>query len=157
MPSIIFPLEIEEKILDLLAEDDDGHSALKTCSLVCQAFLPLCRKHIFRSIALVSSHNTHLFERLLRETLKRISRLESLTFHQSKLPKVDWSDNPIRPALLHLLHLPTLTHFTMTNINNFLVSDLIPASTSITWKSVFIRVWQLKIFSLQIDLSIQSN
>ena len=38
--SSIFPLEIEEMILDLLAEDE-GHSALKACSLVCQAFLPL--------------------------------------------------------------------------------------------------------------------
>ena len=37
MPSIIFPLEIDETILDLFAKD---HEALKICSLVCQAFLP---------------------------------------------------------------------------------------------------------------------
>ena len=51
MPSIL-PLEIEETIFDFLAEDDEGHSTLKTCSLVCHAFLPICRKHIFRSIDL---------------------------------------------------------------------------------------------------------
>ena len=162
MPSIVFPLEIEETILDLLAEDDElheGYSALKTCSLVCQAFLPICRKHIFGSIAIndrvtVSQRSpptihSHAFERLLRETpeiadyirkldfsceitnftnpsiqesLKRISRLEFLTVRHH----LDWRNNPIRPALLHLLHLPTLTHFNMINMTNFVVSDLSP-------------------------------
>jgi hypothetical protein len=157
MPSIIFPLEIEELILDILGEDDEGHSALKMCSLVCQAFLPICRKHIFGNIVLndyyrdkaVPSHTTHAFERLLRETpeiadyirrldytiqfadltstsiqesLKRISRLEFLTLGDPDVPRLDWSNNPIRPALLHLLHLPTLT----LRIRNFVISDLIP-------------------------------
>ena len=156
---ITFPLEIEETILDLLAEDDQGHSALKTCSLVCRAFLPICRKHIFGSIVL-NDHNLalpptiHALERLLRETpeiadyirkldytfrimnftsssiqafesLKLISRLKFLTvrhYHRG----FNWSNNSIRPALLHLLHLPTLTHFKMSNIRNFVVSDLLP-------------------------------
>ena len=157
MSPFIFPLEIEENILDLLAEDDKGHSALKMCSLVCQAFLRICRKHIFGSIVL-GPRSTHAFECLLRETpviadyirildceieseylkqppiqktLKRISKLEFLTFHPGPYhsPRFDsfhWSDNGIRPALLHLLHLPTLKHFKITHINNFLVSDLIP-------------------------------
>ena len=149
-------------ILDLLAEDDEGHSALKTCSLVCQAFLPICRKHIFGSIVL-NDHSvvtppstTYAFECLLRETpkiadyirkldfyyygiadfpslsiqesesLKRISRLEFLSVQHHNWPRLDWSNNPIRPALLHLLHLPTLTHFQMICINDFVVSDLIP-------------------------------
>jgi hypothetical protein len=158
MPSI-FPLEIEEIILDLLAEDDDeDHSELKTCSLVCQAFLPICRKHIFGSIVLDLDFDfdfhpyTHPFERLLRETpeiadyirkldftiriasfinpsiqesLKRISRLEFLTVHWQSL---DWSNNPIRSALLHLLHLPTLTRFEVKGVKNFIVSDLIPCA-----------------------------
>ena len=156
----IFPLEIEETILDCLTkdnEDNEGHSAnsaLKTCSLVCQAFLHICRKHIFRSIVLpVGPSATHAFEWLLcktpeiadyicnldykiwtadltslsiQETLKQISRLEFLTFDQFDWPRVNWRDNLICPALLYLLHLPTLTHFKMININNFLVSDLIP-------------------------------
>jgi hypothetical protein len=158
MPSTsILPLEIEETILDFLAEDDDGHPALKACSLVCQAFLPICRKHIFGSIVLnayrtVPPRTTHAFERLLRETpeiadhirkldytihvtdfsistlqesLKRISRLAFLTVRDSKLQGLDWSNNPIRPALLRLLHLPTLTHFRLNHINDFALSDLI--------------------------------
>ena len=163
MPSI-FPLEIEEMILDLLAEDDEDHLALKMCSLVCQSFLPICRKHIFKSIRVafqVDDHNltsspTHAFERLLRETpeiadyirkldlsipildltrssiqesLKRISRLEFLTLRDHNVHNVqrlDWSSNPIRPALLHLLHLPTLTHFKVNHIEVFALSDFIP-------------------------------
>ena len=154
----IFPLEIEEMILDLLAEDDEGHSALKSCSLVCQAFLPICRKHIFESIALnsiyvESSPTVHAFDRLLRETpeiadyirefdynirmtdltnpsiqesWKRISRLKSLTVQQHYERNRYWSNILIRPALLHLLHLPTLTHLSVSGINDFVVSDLIP-------------------------------
>ena len=159
----MFPLDIEEIILNLLAdEDDEGHSSLKTCSLVCQAFLPICRKHIYRSITLNDSDSESptiydAFERLLRETpkiadcirtldytvqivynpsiqetLKRISRLEFfsvrvLHHYWHEVTKAsNWSDNPIRPALLHLLHLPTLTRFKVAGFENFLVSDLIP-------------------------------
>ena len=163
MPSI-FPPEIEETILDFLAEDDGGHSALKTCSLVCQAFLHMCRKHIFGNIILsnASEYNvgpslcftTRAFERLLRETpeiadyihklefsirnedltnpsiqesLKRISKVEFLTVRHRGWPIFEWNNNPLRPALLHLLHLPTLTHFKVAaGIRNFVVSDLIP-------------------------------
>ena len=75
--SFIFPLEIEEMILDLLSEGDKKHSesALKMCSLVCQAFLPICRKHIFRSIALGSSPTTHAFERFSVNHLKSLVTL----------------------------------------------------------------------------------
>jgi hypothetical protein len=144
----IFPLEIEETILDFLAEDDEGHSALKTCSLVCKAFLPRCRKHIFENIVL-SDTNASAFDRLLRETpeiadyirkldynilfarpesLTRISRLKFLTvWTRLTCPRtLDWSNNPTRQALLHLLHLPTLTHFKASRIQCFVVSDLIP-------------------------------
>jgi hypothetical protein len=188
MPSI-FPPEIEETILDFLAADDDsdleGRSALKTCSLVCQAFLPICRKHIFGSIALdncdhdgitPSATQAHAFERLLRETpeiadyirkldytiratdettsplipfeesVKRIYRLKFLTV-RDRTRLYYWSNNPIRPALLHLLHLPTLTHLGLISINAFVVSDLIPcvnlkylhidADTTVATKTTF--------------------
>ena len=157
MPPIILPLEIEETILDLLAEDDKCHSALKTCSLVCKTFLPICRKHIFERISLNNvklSPTTLAFHRLLcgtpeiadyirvlrydiqyedltipsiQKSLKQISRLESLWIsnNSSLTPRLDWSNNPIRPALLHLLHLPTLTHLTMSIIDDFVISDLI--------------------------------
>ena len=152
----IFPHEIEETILDSLAEDDRGHSALKMCSLVCQAFLRICRKHIFGNIVLHAVRGystTHAFECLLRETpeiadyirnlefriqdedltnpsiqesLKRISKVEFLTVRSAYCWNFEWRNTPIRPALLHLLHLPTLTHFALLGTKNFVVSDLIP-------------------------------
>ena len=64
----------------------------------------------------------------IQESLKRISKLEFFTVRQHVYShsRFDWSSNPIRPALLHLLHLPTLTHFKMFRIINFIISDLIP-------------------------------
>ena len=56
-----------------------------------------------------------IFQKLLRQ----ISRLEFLTVHHR--PTLDWSDNPIRPPLFHPLHLSTLTHFSVDNINDFVV------------------------------------
>ena len=139
----IFPLKIEETILNHVGEIEkyQRHPTLKKCSLVCRAFLPICRKHIFRTIAL---HNYErekslipAFERLLRETpeiadyirdfdygirvedlnsssiqesLKRISKLKFLAIWNHNNLEFNWDNDPIRPALLHLLHLPTLTH-----------------------------------------------
>ena len=60
-------------------------------------------------------------------SFKQISRLEFLTISYSGL-RLDWSNDTIRLALLHLLHLPTLTHFEMPHIDNFVVSDLIPCT-----------------------------
>ena len=155
MPSIL-PLEIVEMILDILGEDDKDHSSLKTCSLVCQAFLHICRKHIFESISFdTSTIHASNFGRLLREkpeiadyirrldftiqvgvavlaipsfqeSLKRISRLEFLCVQPRHGPTLNWSNNLIRPLLLHFLHLPTLTHFIVNNVKDFVVSDLIP-------------------------------
>ena len=112
----IFPLEIEEKILSFLGEDDKHLSALKACSLVCQRFLSICRKYIFGWIALLRTNDIHAFERFLgetpeiadyireldyniqiafenltspsiQETFKRISKLKSLTIWDfDKLP-----------------------------------------------------------------------
>ena len=158
MTSSIIPLEIEEKIIDLLAKDDKRYSTVKSCSLVCRAFLPLCRKHIFASIVLNDTHSqspttTRQLERLLskspdiahyirkldytisvddftspaiQECLKRITKLQSLEIRHFNRQKMDWSGNHLRPALLHLLHLPTLTRFMMTGIHKFSASDLIP-------------------------------
>ena len=110
MPSI-FPLEIEEIILDLLAEDDKGHSVLKTCSLVCQAFLPICRKHIFGSIFLndpnaISPHTTRAFERLLRETPEIADYIRKLYF---TIQIADWTSSLIQESLKRISRLEFLS------------------------------------------------
>ena len=73
---------------------------------------------------LIADFTSQSESRSIQESLKRISRLESLTVRQDCWSKIDWN-NPIRPALLQLLHSPTLTHFTV-DINRFVLSDLIP-------------------------------
>ena len=65
----------------------------------------------------------------IQECLKRINRLQSFAiqhYRSSGTLKLDWSSNDLRPALLHLLHLPTLIHFKITEIDKFVASDLIP-------------------------------
>ena len=163
MFSSIIPLEIDETIIDLLAEDDTNYAAVKACSLVCRAFLPLCRKHIFASIVLNGIHprrksqspspTARQLERLLsaspeiadyirkldynivvgdsttslfQECLTRITKLQFLAVRRYNRGKLEWSNNRLRPVFLHLLHLPTLTHFKVTVISKFVVSDLIP-------------------------------
>ena len=156
MPTPSIPLEIHETIIDLLAEDDKNFVPIKAYSLVCRTFLPLCRKHIFASIVLnhgPRSPTTRMLERLIsaspeianyirklyyniavddftnpliQECLKRISRLQFLAVRNYNGRKLDWSSNHLRPALLHLLHLPTLTHFTVFAIDKFVASDLAP-------------------------------
>lgn len=46
------PIDIGAHIVDSLANSENGQLHVKACALVCRAFLPLCRKHIFRSIAI---------------------------------------------------------------------------------------------------------
>ena len=113
MPSITFPLEVEETILELLAadEDDEGHSALKTCSLVCQAFLHICRKYLFGRIV-INAHNSrsppfHAFERLLRETPEIADYVRTLdyTFRIGDLTSPSIQETLMRISRLEFLAL----------------------------------------------------
>ena len=65
----VLHLDIIENIVDILFKDDDaqGLQHMKTFSLTCQSFLPLCRKYIFASIEIVvgkrrSSKHIHVLE-----------------------------------------------------------------------------------------------
>lgn len=46
------PIDVGAYIVDSLASGENGHKYVKACALVCRAFLPLCRKHIFRSVTI---------------------------------------------------------------------------------------------------------
>ncbi|KAF8908104.1 hypothetical protein CPB84DRAFT_1959299 [Gymnopilus junonius] len=160
--TLTIPLEIEEAVIDILAQDDKDLSSLKACSLACKAFVPVARKHIFSSVALntndANSHSTSSLEGLLSEApelagyirhlnyniktedftsssvqdcLQRLTKLQSLSvyhFESFSRKKLDWSNNPLRPALLHLLHLPTLTSFKMFSVDRLVASDFIPCT-----------------------------
>ncbi|KAF8991357.1 hypothetical protein BDQ17DRAFT_307921 [Cyathus striatus] len=50
------PIEIAQSIIDEVAlVDDDNHSALKSCSLVCKAFARASRRYIFHSVSLTNA------------------------------------------------------------------------------------------------------
>jgi hypothetical protein len=90
MPFIdAIPLEIQELILDFLAasEDNDNLPSIKSCALVCQEFLPLCRKHIFSSIVLNSDQpecyhtgTTRTFGRLLSSNPEIANLIRTLDY-----------------------------------------------------------------------------
>ena len=71
----ILPFDIIEEIVDILINNrTKGLQCVKDFSLVCQSFLPLCRKHIFSSVSIkISSpesldiYNGEAFGRLLLE------------------------------------------------------------------------------------------
>ncbi|KAF9479549.1 hypothetical protein BDN70DRAFT_684630 [Pholiota conissans] len=158
--SIPVPLEILAQIIDTVAEEDPQFVAIKTCSLVCFEFVHLCRKHIFASIFLCNAPQLQrllsttpeianhirsleyciLVEDLanasLFETFTKITRLKSLTLEFNYTDEnhhfLPWNDNPLRPAILHLMHLPTLNHLKLENINSFLLSDLM-LCTNLDW------------------------
>ena len=70
------PFDTIVNIIDSLIQDNSkakGLQYVKTCSLVCQSFLPLCRTHIFSSIKIKvagssQKHNTEAFGQLVLET-----------------------------------------------------------------------------------------
>ncbi|KIM35779.1 hypothetical protein M413DRAFT_32243 [Hebeloma cylindrosporum] len=155
------PFEIIEMIIDAVAQHDPTFSSLKTCSLACQIFLELCRKHIFASITIHDRNRgpnptSAALVRLLSTTpgiadhirklrwlveleqlphnaplpgiLEKIMKLESLTINWALPLDIQWSDNRLRSAILHLLHLPTLIRLEMHDVQDFAFADLIPCT-----------------------------
>ncbi|KAF8183693.1 hypothetical protein BJ912DRAFT_545965 [Pholiota molesta] len=57
MPHAPLPIELIEIIVDNVAHEhgSDVQATLKNCALACWSFLPICRKHLFASIALCFS------------------------------------------------------------------------------------------------------
>ena len=70
----ILPFDTIGNIIEFLIKDNEnGLQYVKTCSLVCQSFLPLCRTHIFSSIKInvagsSQKHNTEAFGQLVLGT-----------------------------------------------------------------------------------------
>jgi hypothetical protein len=67
----------------------------------------------------------------ISRTLGKLTKLNSLTIWHHTEHKLKWRTQkwPLRPALLHLMQLPTLCHLKLRWIENFPVSDLIHSSS----------------------------
>ena len=72
--------------------------------------------------------NEEFEQPLLPGILKTITNLGSLTIRWPRFQR-QWHNNPLRPAILHLLHLPTLIHLDLQDIREFIVSDLTPCTS----------------------------
>ncbi|KAF9485560.1 hypothetical protein BDN70DRAFT_988764 [Pholiota conissans] len=65
MPPIV-PLDVVWVIIEHLFQLDPA--SVKTCSLVCHAFLPICRRHIFGHIRVKDDNDVRKFHQLLSDT-----------------------------------------------------------------------------------------
>ncbi|KAF7377795.1 hypothetical protein MSAN_00202900 [Mycena sanguinolenta] len=65
--TIELPQELIDTILDDLAADPDSSSCIKTCALVCSAWVPRSRLRLFNT-CLLNSHTISVFSDLLRST-----------------------------------------------------------------------------------------
>ncbi|KAF9482938.1 hypothetical protein BDN70DRAFT_990722 [Pholiota conissans] len=63
----------------------------------------------------------------LRENLKKITQLQYLRFwNQYNASHIRWDQNPLRPALLHLIRLPTLLSVGLYGPDDYVVADMLP-------------------------------
>uniref|UniRef100_A0A8H7XND0 F-box domain-containing protein n=1 Tax=Psilocybe cubensis TaxID=181762 RepID=A0A8H7XND0_PSICU len=80
----ILPLEIIEDIIALLSDFDRSVStkptSLQTCSLVCHAFVPLCQKHIFHSIALRYAAQKSSFVKLINKNPQILGYVRNILY-----------------------------------------------------------------------------
>ncbi|KIM35767.1 hypothetical protein M413DRAFT_32231 [Hebeloma cylindrosporum] len=81
------PFETIETIIDILSEQDPGLSSLKSCSLVCEIFLQLCRKHIFASIA-IDGENLALSKPTSAALVRLLSSTPEIAHH---IRKLEWN------------------------------------------------------------------
>lgn len=153
------PLEIIELIIDNLSADesnphngDRNTESLRACSLTCQVFLPLSRKHIFYFIALRFDERASRFAQLIQDSpaIAHYIRdlhyeIESTHFEISLLPsafksltnlrsfnlsalELKWPEVPtsLRSSLLHLIHLPTIHSLHLGPLPNIGPHELVP-------------------------------
>ena len=144
--NLTLPLDVLLHIIELLAAtDDDSIKSLQILSQTCKFMVPICRKHLFSSLHLVSdwgplvdllSKNPEIAhyvtslsyhrpsDRISEELiifnimLKVRSPLQSIELFS---PGVDWNDysESIRLSLLSLIELPTVTHLKIYCLTRF--------------------------------------
>ena len=149
------PYDIVGHIIDILAAEGDL-SPVKNASLASSSMLHLCRRHIFHTISslpycrslkkpliklLVNNpaivqyireleyevhHDDNQLSPLLPNLLHTISYLECLRIRSGV--NTEWTeiDPLLRSTLLHLMYLPTLTHFVITSMRNIPISAFVP-------------------------------
>ena len=142
------PLDILLYIIDLLAGgDDEDVKSLQMLSQACKSMVPLCRKHLFSSIRLISESKSERFSDLLSKNPDIARYVRTLYYSFFHIPQAhelntieilkersplhaiqlssrrdwDWNDFPesIRSSLVSLFQLPTVTFLGIYLFNEF--------------------------------------
>ncbi|KAF7368772.1 hypothetical protein MVEN_00202300 [Mycena venus] len=103
---------VPQEIIDMIVDNFEDMASFQACSLVCWAFVPACRKHIFRDVCLpmLSDAPERLHEVLLR-CPEIASYVRDLTVHRSHEPKVWMRPGSPLPAVLSML--PLINRFSV--------------------------------------------
>ncbi len=136
------PIEVEERIIGFLADGYRYYSTIKSCALVCRAWLPKSRAHLFQNVRLPGSQHLHNMLSLPSSTIERIaynarevegrSSFNGEAFHHliphflaTKLPRVerlllDQDDGKHRHVFppsffMHLTHFRNVHQFDLEN------------------------------------------
>ncbi|CCL98465.1 uncharacterized protein FIBRA_00463 [Fibroporia radiculosa] len=126
IPLVHLPIELWEKVFDLLAEDGRLH-ALTHCALTCKAWTARCRWHLSRHIILRDKKQAHRVVKAIQSRHSRVNASEAVTLTQPfafstgrKLPQVDSltiGDNAIDLGSVwhaNSMHVDAFTHFRVT-------------------------------------------
>ncbi|KAF7340386.1 hypothetical protein MVEN_01958100 [Mycena venus] len=120
---------LPQEILDVIVDNVEDMVSLEACSLVCWAFVPASRKHIFRAISLEMLTDAPL---KLHATLLRsphiASYIRDFAIRRTPNPNLspylasggDWTAVPpsLASAILRLISLETLERLHILNVSN---------------------------------------
>lgn len=109
MPNLEVPLDIVELIMEELAKEEDIET-LKTCSLACRHFRPICQRRIFAAISLDFSKR-HFRKNPLAPRFRRlVDRNPSIVGYVRSLDYVDLFDSKRgAPVLRRFRHIKSFT------------------------------------------------
>src|ERR1700722_12200653 len=94
------PNEIQDHILDFL---HDSKPALKACALVCRAWVPTSRYHLFSKIQ-VPGRGANAFEELFASPNCTIRHVKACTSSSAAIWKIGHVLRHLTPSSLHLIH-----------------------------------------------------
>ncbi|KAJ6480145.1 hypothetical protein C8R45DRAFT_1215978 [Mycena sanguinolenta] len=107
-----FVPQVPQEIIDLIVDNIEDMASFHACSLVCWAFVPSCRKRIFRDICfgMVSDAPKKLHEILLRSPSIALY-IKDVTIHRSHEPNLWIEPSSPLPAVLSML--PHINRFSL--------------------------------------------
>ncbi|KAF8970631.1 hypothetical protein BDZ97DRAFT_54398 [Flammula alnicola] len=125
--------DVPQELIDLFIDHlHDDRKALKSCGLVCKAWLPASRHHLFRSVSLAFVGNSYVgqfipFTKLLGHSsctfATSIQELEIYASDDDGSGQGYWMHGWLDPLLPHLPKLVSVTSLSCTEVGNHHTAD----------------------------------